>query len=351
MTAPDFAATGPTASREKVFSGASDVVVRGSDKKSPADIVAACGLCQQIRPLLLSHIVPKWASQWAKREGRPIGSYESLRVSTKTSDYPKHYLLCEVCEQWLGRAEQYQASLTKGRPEDLAGIRVDLHREDGAVVLSGVEGRLLYRAAAGLMLKSALAPSVLFRQSSLSTNEIRELQDAILHDKYDRSRMTLFATKWVNSTIEGANPRSVLNIGWQRMAGGVLNDVLMGGFSWTFFLGPASGFQNELFPSLSPGDGVPWFLDLGGMPWTLPVAEWTDHRYIAYLMGLDGPSDEEHDHANLDGGMPCPCGIGDRTLAMCCLARWLPARQGEFTAANENEAHSSGSNSESSTCF
>lgn len=331
------ARTVPAASREKVFEGASDVVVRGSDHKASGDVIAACGLCQQDRPLQLSHVVPKWAGQWAKREGRPIGSYVTLGVKTQTNDYPKHYLLCTVCEQWLGRAEQYQASITKGRPQDLADVRVSLRRESDAVVLRGVEARLLYRAAAGLMLKSALAPRALFRKATLSRGELRELRRAILDDDYDRSRMTLFVTKWVNTSVQGANPRSLLNVGWERQDGGVLNDVLMGGFSWTFFLGPATRFESTAFPDFSEAEADRWFLNLGGRAWVIPVAEWSIHRYVAHLMGLDGPDEQEHDHTTLDVDMECPCGIGNLTLRDCCLARWLPSSRAESGSTGDME--------------
>lgn len=66
-----------------------------------------CVLCNEERTLKLSHVVPKWCFKWAKQEdkGRLIGRYHSLGVRIIHQDGSKHYMLCDDCEQYLGKAE------------------------------------------------------------------------------------------------------------------------------------------------------------------------------------------------------------------------------------------------------
>jgi hypothetical protein len=74
----------------------------------------------------------------------------------------------------------------------------------------------VYRAVAGMLLRAHFATSHLFKQVSLSKLELRELRQAIRSGDYPPDRFALFASKWVNTSVEVANPRSVLFVNYER---------------------------------------------------------------------------------------------------------------------------------------
>jgi hypothetical protein len=306
---------------ERVLEGPDDATVAGSHGSSKVAIIASCGLCQQVKPLLLSHVVPKWAAQWSKAEGAPRGLYNSIGAVTETPDYPKYYLLCFDCEQLLGTAEGYTARLCKGTASELKAAGIWLRPGDQVTFLHKVDTSLVFQAIAGTMLRAHLAPHILFKRTTLSKHEVKELRRAILSGNFPADRFAMFASKWMNTTVPGANPRSLLFPAFERRLGGAEFDLTMGGMSWTLFLGPTPQWKQFILPESGGND--PFFLGFNDR-WKVVTAEWTGLRHLAPKDQPDYELKFDSDWDSVAKTDPCPCGLLGVTFAECCEDRWAP---------------------------
>jgi hypothetical protein len=309
---------------ERLREGPAGTYVEGSHAKSSDEVVGLCGLCQQISPLLLSHVVPKWAAQWSKAEGMPLGRYRSIGAVTETPDYPKFYLLCFDCEQLLGSAEGYISRLCKGTASELLAAGIWLRPGDQVTFLHHVDTTLVFQAIAGTLLRAHLAPHIMFKRVSLSRYELREIRSAILNGHFPAERFAMFAAKWMNTTIPGMNPRSLLFPAFDRMFGGASFDLTMGGMSWTFFIGPAPRWRQFVFPDCDGEDPV--FLGFNDR-WKISTVELAGLRHLA---PEDRPEFElvfDSNWEDVDASGPCPCGLADSTFDSCCSGRWAPAAE------------------------
>lgn len=307
---------------ERVREGPDGSVIKGSHAKVRGEVLGTCGLCERSAQLLLSHVVPKWAAQWSKAEGNPVGQYDSIGVVTEVADYPKYYLLCFTCEQLLGEAEGYIARLCRGTDSELRAAGIWLRPGDEVTYLHYVDTTLIFRAIAGTLLRSHLAPHILFKRVTLSNYEVKEIRRAILSGRFPHERFAMFATKWMNTTHAGVNPRALLFPAFDRTSGGAQFDLTMGGMSWTLFVGPAPRWRQSVFP-LSDGDD-PLFLGYNDR-WKIVTMELTGLRHLA-------PKDQPDYELTFDSRWedvlesdPCPCGLIGVTFGECCSGRWAPA--------------------------
>ena len=273
-----------------------------------------CGLCGLPKTLLLSHIAPRWAFQWMKREGSVSGSVLRLGVEYAEQDGNKHYLLCRTCEQWLGDAEEYLARITKGRPDDLSKIGVTLTQGPG---LEGVNYDMVMRALAGIALKGHLAPSPPFTHFRLPWKLANRLRRQILAGEFPSPEMGIVrAWKWLGAYIPGANPRALLFPSLRRAHHGAwILDLEMAGWQWTVALADGAKTlreMSEVMPLYRRGDS--WLYT--------PVVDMTDNVRINHGQNWKvGPqTGDRWSEVDLDG--PCPCGLGERPFRSCCRWTW-----------------------------
>lgn len=71
--------------------------------------IAKCALCQEVKELQISHIVPKFINLWQKKTSA-TGHLRLLRsINQRVQDGYKEYLLCFDCEQLFGKYEKQYA--------------------------------------------------------------------------------------------------------------------------------------------------------------------------------------------------------------------------------------------------
>lgn len=80
----------------------------------------ACRLCQKDEPLKKSHIIPKFLWKPLKiEEGKFFAMpSDSSKSEFKMQDGPSERMLCEDCEQQLGRYENYVRQVIYNKPEE-----------------------------------------------------------------------------------------------------------------------------------------------------------------------------------------------------------------------------------------
>lgn len=302
---------------ERVIRGDRARVVMGSDYRGEAH--GSCALCGVEADLVLGHIIPRWAGQWMKAEEGDgvIGEYRSIGVATVSGDLPKHYLFCLRCDNFLGAAEDYLASLTKGSQVEMSRIGLAIRRHNGVAFVSGVQPVLLYRAVAGIMLKVHLSQHQLFVRDRLNQAELEELRSALMADDYPSHRFAMFTGRWVSSVFPSeGNPRSAISAGFKRERTGVFMDTYIAGMNWVLHIGPA-----EAWCSTNLGPRWRSYI-VGPRPLLVEANEWTAHAMVA---NVSGTSLDVADHPGWDAVAardPCPCGLG-QAFADCCAGRWL----------------------------
>lgn len=298
----------------RVVEGDHDIVVRGSDRHVSGGVQGTCILCGQRRALLLGHIVPKWAFRAMKQEGGVIGDFPSLGVSTREQDGNKHYLLCQSCEQHLGRYERYLAELSRGTAASMQGIGVTA--ADGCV--SGLDPERVEGAVAGIALKAHHCPSPPFTDFTVPPRVLESVHASAATP--DGANLKIAANRWV-SLLPNVDPKAML---FARVVGedeGGALEVMMGGWSWYLSWGHGDLHRLSLIVNR------PWrvttadvTLSLGwhrGDPNAegigLSNAEW---RHLASRLGK-GSS------ARLVPGRneACLCGSGQK-FKRCCAPLW-----------------------------
>lgn len=223
-----------------------------------------CALCGNERRLRLSHIVPRWAHQWMKKEGVPIREPNIYEAGYKVQDGSKHYLLCDECEQHLGQAEQYLSLLARGTRADLK--RADVGTLPGPILV-GVNNTLVMRGLLGILYKLHFARS---KRIALDGRFVSRLRDRLLNDDYPRHSLYLAATKWLSCKWPDINPRAIVT--FELTNSPKFLDLLMGGMSWTLAIASPGRLLKDKVVSeclLRPGE-----------PWLVPVADILHHRYF-----------------------------------------------------------------------
>ena len=70
--------------------------------------IGECKLCKNTCELKLSHIIPRWAIHLIRDASLNNRFYELFNKQNKIiQDGPKEYLLCDPCEQLIGKHEKY----------------------------------------------------------------------------------------------------------------------------------------------------------------------------------------------------------------------------------------------------
>lgn len=70
--------------------------------------IGRCRLCDEMSPLRISHLVPKFVFDWTKTEGKGLRNMASPNLAIQ--DGIKRPMLCSACEQRLGRWESQVAA-------------------------------------------------------------------------------------------------------------------------------------------------------------------------------------------------------------------------------------------------
>ncbi len=306
----------PRRQRLRVISGHIDRPVYGSDIRRPSQD-GVCGLCEEFRPLMLSHIAPRWSYRAMKAEGGVTGRLDSLGITVTAQDGAKHYLLCSACEQHLGEAEAHLALLSRGNIDELAlaGIRL----EPGPR-LWGVKATLVRRAVLGILLKGHLVDSPVWQSVNLSPKEHAAIRRRVLADDYSGRSHPLLAIRWMACAIPDANPRAIMVAGVQRTERWSAFDLMLGGWSWTVVLRGPDSFREQLRDGADFGPER--YLNDG--PWHVSLGELAHSRAVSgplWAAGLDPEVPDPEGWKSWAADAMCPCGL-DRVFSECCAGTW-----------------------------
>lgn len=97
-----------------------------SDRRIKGGKIGYCILCDRLRQLSLSHIIPKWLYQPLMREGGIIHNFESLNLPDfLDQDGSKQYLLCASCESEMSIHENYIRTVMIGTPSNHSKIGIE----------------------------------------------------------------------------------------------------------------------------------------------------------------------------------------------------------------------------------
>ncbi|MEU7868303.1 hypothetical protein [Dactylosporangium sp. NPDC049140] len=310
----------------RALDGKNPVFVQSSDRREEVPPVGQCRLCLNERTLCLSHIVPKWAFHWMKKEGGVLGTSENGRITFREQDGSKHYMLCSDCEHHLGEAEDYLAHLARGRRVDLSKVRVSIRP---GPTLHNVNFELVMRGLLGILFKLNFATAVPYDRISFDRRFVDRLRQRIQNDDYPTHSLFVVATKWISVYEPEINPKSmVVAEPLQRRR----FDLLMGGWSWTLLMSSSTRVLNE---------------DAGGLvlrrdePWQVLVGETLRHRRFEIVEDVLSRAFEDRlDGAGVGGiwdtidpDSDCPCGLGRAAYRACCAEGWTtPA----WRAAQDN---------------
>jgi hypothetical protein len=260
-------------------------------------------------------VVPRWAGKWLKDEGFVLGKYDSIGVHTRSQDIQKHYMMCRSCENYLGVAEGYLASIVRGTSADLAARSITIHRvAHDAVRLDNIDANLFMRAVLGILFKAHLSPHHIYRHVRLPGWALTELHQALRADAYPRNRFSVFVLKIMNLTVPGANARARIDAELRTFAAGVGVVMRFGGFVFVVHVGAVDRFPLEHdVKTLRSGDIAMW-VGVGEFSYEPGITPDEDGSEVPRVpTGLVQPTDQ------------CPCGL-DVEFTWCCQGRWLPSR-------------------------
>jgi hypothetical protein len=209
-----------------------------NDKRIKGGKKDRCVLCKEEKILKLSHVVPKWCFKWAKQEdrGRIIGEYHSLGIEGLVhQDGSKHYMLCDDCEQYLGKAENYVRTLMHGSREQREKVGIIQNGE----LYSNLNVELVQRFVFGLAFKSHFATSAPYHNIYLKKEEIKELRNRILNPIKDDKTFAIIAMRFVSEILPEMDPKAMIIPVYDRTSD---NDsffsFLIAGWEWILHLYP-----------------------------------------------------------------------------------------------------------------
>lgn len=298
----------------------------GSDVKRTT--YGNCVLCGQHAQLELGHVVPRWAGKWIKDEGFVLGKYDSIGVHTRSQDIEKHYMMCRTCENYLGVAEGYLASVVRGTSGDLAARGITLHREANDVVrLDNINADIMLRSVLGILLKAHLSPHHIYRHVRLPRWALTEVHNALQSDVYPHGRLSVLALKIMNLTVPDANPRARIDAQLRNVPGGVGAILRFGGFVFVVHVGAVNRSPlGKDMKSMQSGDRSMW----------VGVGEFSyEPGIVPDEGGVEVPRIAGRYVSVTDR---CPCGL-DSSFAQCCQGRWLPSRARYLDVPNKETRH------------
>lgn len=301
----------PVQVRETVSVGSTTIEIVGSDRDKQI-VMGRCPLCGHYRQFVLGHIAPRWAAAWSKAEGTLVARYDSIGARTRVQDYTKHYTFCQPCDQFLGEAERYLASLVKGTARDLEAVKIRLFPRAGEVVLAGLNVKKIFRALCGIALKIHLSNAQMYASHALKAQSARDIVAALQADDYPSDTFAAVGYKLVNRLVRGANPRATLIMEIRRSHGADEVHIQMAGWRFVLVCGsPESWRAAERFqPRNYIGEETYW---------ATAVVEWAD-EFGGAAMREPLTTCER----TIEASEMCPCGLNLR-FSDCCSGRWLPA--------------------------
>lgn len=244
----------------------------GSDIRETGPVLGNCALCQEESLLCLSHIVPKWMYQWAKREGGIVGVYDSLRLETAEQDGQKHYLLCGACEQFVCVAERYVSILMHDHQTE--------QRANGIFELKityvGVNFDLIQRFLLATLLKAHYATAPPFHKISLSEPVVLQLTQTLQSQRRGASAIKdqtfpILAMKFVSPYDPQIDPRAIVIPQVAALPTGCpVFELLAAGWSWMMALNVDNNCPDEILRARF----------LPNSPFTVLVGDILDHRFL-----------------------------------------------------------------------
>ena len=207
-----------------------------SHKRVRGGIIGECILCLRVAPLRLGHVVPRWMYTWVKAEGggRLHGQYPSLGIEHEvTQDAPKHYSLCESCEQLMSVSEQYMRDLMVGGPDGWSRIGV---RED-SLVLNGLDFSLIQRFLLGTALRAHFGTGAEFHSLHLPLEQVDRIRRALVSGPALDTEFPTIAVRYVSTRFPDADPRAFVYPMLLSSPGHALAfSLFAAGWDWRVFL-------------------------------------------------------------------------------------------------------------------
>ncbi len=301
-------------------------------KRTSGPVIGECKLCRQTGPLLLSHLVPRWAIRGFTGGGSQV-THSRLggSILIKTQDGIKEYLLCASCEQYLGIAENYLKDFCSVNVNTIENLGLSLthsHQVGGTNPhqIFGINRKLLLRSLLGILFKQHVSKSEGY-QVPLDAALVKRLRSRILTDDYPHHNYALHAIKWFNFQKEGFSPRdsSFINSGVRK--GYTEGHVMIGGMS--FFLSFTSHNSVKNYKRVQNGRV---FLDRSD-PWHIWCADLLENLTHNDYFYPDGVLASQVGPWGVDPSGPCPCGSEDESKE-CCLDLWFSREWYEQYAVN-----------------
>jgi|GEM_PF-3646798 len=281
----------------KGFDGNDEAItVLGSDKdRGPTR--GLCFLCGTEQTLRLSHTFPKLAfRQFGRTRGITSVRFDDGVVSTVSAqDGLKHYLLCNDCEQHIGKAEDLLARLCDMQPAELHQHGMELDNASGVWRMAGPKRVLLQRALLMTVVRHHDAPSSGVELAVSGAHRLRGMLRSGLEnpgdEKYTTAGLTAIKLFSLDPMRENPRARSMISVDSKQM----LAMVVLRGF--VFFV-PLS--------DRASADLDEWIVVRGVR----------DPDHLDFALGdISGLKDYAL-------SAQCPCGL-DRVFGDCCALGWL----------------------------
>lgn len=243
---------------------ASDLRIRGGH-------TGRCILCGRRRVLRLGHVVPKWAYRWHKKSwgGWVRGRYLSLGIEDREQDSNKHYLMCEQCEQFVGRGDEYFRLVVAGDFKERLSRRLLVFKS----WFLGLNIRLLRRFVLGTALRCHYAVSPPFHDLRLPALFVRRIRRELIRPTLSQETPILAAT--IFRPPEGDpvhDPRCDVFSGYEdNLHLGPIYYILVAGWEWYLFFDRSHPFSARV-PELAPKRLL-----------RLPIASYGEHRNVSRI--------------------------------------------------------------------
>jgi len=159
-------------------------------------VMGDCRLCPAVGvPLMDSHIIPKWAYRRARDPSRANGAPDPVQIeegaAIQTSTQIKEYMLCNDCEQRMGRDEDYVSRLayqedgTLGLTQNLP--KGSMFRAGGpyarGVSLSHLDCSAIARFAASVFWRAHVAEKQKISSLKLWKPQVEALRRYVLRER------------------------------------------------------------------------------------------------------------------------------------------------------------------------
>lgn len=216
-----------------------------SDKRIKGGVWGYCCLCERQQRLILSHIAPKWAYYWMKREGAGsiVGSYESIGVRVNEQDGSKHYILCQACDQSLGDAENYVKKIMHGYDREKKELGITIDDE----LYQNLNFTLVQRFMFGMVLKAHFASSAPFHNILLKNEQISEIRIRINNPSLEDEEYPIIAMKFESGIVKEVDPKAIFIPLQTNENNREAISFLIAGWEWVVFFNKDKWVNNSMF--------------------------------------------------------------------------------------------------------